>query len=164
MAFKNKTLMKVVRLMKAMERKYAAIPLDEIKMCISNGNHKIGRVMNVSIPPILSCGNCTECKFLCYDIKACNQYPNTVIDARIRNWTILKRSREEYFGRIRKAIARRRKNFYFRWHVAGDIIDIDYLKEMAAIARKIRTSSSGHIRRCTGSSTSTAPHTKFLPT
>lgn len=136
MAFKNKTLMKVIRLMKAMERKYAAIPLDEIKMCISNGNHKIGRVMNVSIPPILSCGNCTECKFLCYDIKACNQYPNTVIDARIRNWTVLKRSREEYFGRIRKAIARRRKNFYFRWHVAGDIIDIDYLKEMAAIAKE----------------------------
>lgn len=136
MAFRNETLMKVVRLMNETEEKYFARPLATIKMCISNGNHKIGRVMNVSIPPILSCGNCTECKFLCYDIKGCNQYPNTVIDARIRNWTVLKRSREEYFGRIRKVIARRRKNFYFRWHVAGDIIDIDYMKEMVAIAKE----------------------------
>lgn len=135
MAFTNKTIAKVIRLMKETEEKYSARPLAIIKMCISNGNKKIGRVMNVSLPPILSCGNCKECKFLCYDIKACNQYPNTVIDARIRNWTILKKDRDEYFARIRNAIERRRRNFYFRWHVSGDIIDLDYLKRVVDIAR-----------------------------
>ena len=114
---------------------YDSFDVGDIALCISDGNVKIGRVMNVSIPPILSCGNCGECMKICYDIKACCQYPNTVIDARIRNWSVLKRDRNEYFDRIDKAICRRRKNKYFRWHVAGDIIDADYLDNMVRIAR-----------------------------
>lgn len=132
--FKLSTIKKVVRKMKGTEAKYAMVNVHDIPMCISDGNKKIGRVMNVSIPPILSCGNCGECQYLCYDLKACNQYPNTVIDARIRNWVVLNKDRDLYFDTIRKKLKRRRKNLYFRWHVAGDIVDADYLDRMVKIA------------------------------
>jgi len=130
------SLKKVVSLMNETIKKYDSLDAENIKMCISKGNTKIGKVMNVSLPPIVSCANCSECKFLCYDIKACLQYPGTVIDARVRNWMILKKNRALYFSTIDKAISRRRANKYFRWHVAGDIIDIDYFDNMVDIARR----------------------------
>lgn len=107
----------------------------DIKMAISKGNRKIGRVMNVSLPPLLSCSNCSGCSKLCYDIKACLQYPDTVIDARMRNFTVLQKDRAEYFRRIDEAISRRRLHKFFRWHVAGDIVDVDYFSRMVEIAK-----------------------------
>ncbi len=130
------SIRKVVRLLTECAEMYAARPLDDIKLCISKGNRKIGRAMNVSLPPILSCGNCKECQHFCYDIRACLQYPNTVIDARIRNWTILNKNRDKYFSLIDEACTRRRNNKMFRWHVSGEIVDIDYFCRMVEIARK----------------------------
>ena len=104
-----------------------------VTMCISKGNRKIGRVMNVSLAPVLTCANCSECKMLCYDIKAVLQYRN-VVDARARNTALLLEDRDEYFRRIDDAISRRRLHKFFRWHVAGDIIDADYLDNMCTIA------------------------------
>ena len=100
---------------KAKESELITLNASDIKMCISVGNKKIGRVMNVSTMPILCCGNCKECSKLCYDIKACLQYPNTVIDARMRNTVLLRKDRDEYFRRIDAAISRRRKNKFFRY-------------------------------------------------
>ena len=134
--FTIESIQKVKKQMEETKSYYMGKDVSEIKLCISKGNKKIGRVMNVSLPPILSCANCAECMFYCYDIKACLQYPNTVIDARIRNFVILIKDRKEYFNRIEKAISRRRKNKYFRWHVSGDIIDLNYLENMIAIARR----------------------------
>lgn len=132
--YKSETLKKMIETMGATARKYGAMDPAEIKLCLSAGNRKIGRVMNVSLPPVLSCGQCRECMHYCYDVKACLQYPGTVIDARIRNWAILKADRAEYFKRIEERIARRRRNKYFRWHVAGDIVDRDYFENMVRIA------------------------------
>lgn len=134
--YSKESIKKVISLMNARRTYYAPIAIDHIKMAISTGNRKIGRVMNVSLPPIMTCANCKECKYLCYDVKACLQYPNTVIDARIRNLSILMKDRNEYFNRIDAAMSRRRKNKYFRWHVAGDIIDVDYFDRMVENARK----------------------------
>jgi len=136
MAYKKETLKKMLEIMGDTSRKYGRMEPDQIRECISSGNRKIGRVMNVSLPPVLSCGQCKECKYLCYDVKACMQYPGTVIDARIRNWALLKKDRAEYFRRIEQKIARRRRNKYFRWHVAGDIVDRDYFENMVAIAER----------------------------
>lgn len=134
--YSEKSLKKLVKLMKNQGKVLAKIPVEDIKMAISKGNRKIGRVMNVSLPPLLSCANCSGCSKLCYDIKACLQYPDTVIDARMRNLTILQKDREEYFRRINDAISRRRLHKFFRWHVAGDIIDADYFARMVEIARR----------------------------
>lgn len=129
------TVRRVMRAARERGESLAGAGAGDIPLCISSGNRKIGRVMNVSLMPILSCGNCRECSRLCYDIKACAQYPGTVIDARMRNLTALKKDRDGYFSRIDEAISRRRKNKFFRWHVAGDIVDIDYFDRMVKIAR-----------------------------
>ena len=133
--FTVQSINKAIRHMKLRGAELEKLPADEIRLCISTGNRKIGRVMNVSLPPILSCGNCRECKKLCYDIKAVLQYPGTVADARMRNFTVLKKDRDGFFARIDAAMSRRRKNKFFRWHVAGDIVDIDYFDRMVKIAR-----------------------------
>ncbi len=133
--YTSESINKAMQLARKREIELQEVPVSEIPMCISSGNRKIGNVMNVSLMPVMTCGNCKECKYLCYDIKACLQYPNTVIDARMRNTVILRRDRSEYFNRIDAAISRRRSEKYFRWHVAGDIIDIDYLNRMIQIAR-----------------------------
>lgn len=130
MAYSKDSIIKVIKLMNEKKKVYANIPTEEIKLCLSKGNRKIGRVMNVSLPPMLTCHHCKECMHICYDIKACLQYPETVIDARIRNYMIMTKDRSEYFNRIGWAMSKRKKNRYFRWHVAGDIIDYDYFDRM----------------------------------
>lgn len=130
------SIKKMVKLMNDTKAMLENIGTNSIKMCISKGNRKIGRVMNVSLPPVLACSNCSECKHFCYDIKACLQYPDTVINARMRNYVILMNDRERYFREIDNAMTRRRKNKFFRWHVAGDIIDADYFAHMVEIARR----------------------------
>ena len=116
--------------------RYVKMDADDVAECISKGNRKIGRVMNVSLMPVMTCANCGECKFLCYDIKACLQYPDTVIDARMRNTVLAIYHRDAFFTRIDAAMSRRRKNKYFRWHVAGDILDADYFARMVENARR----------------------------
>lgn len=135
MHYKVETIRKLMARMRALLAMYLAMPVEQIKICISKGNRKIGRVMNVSLPPILSCANCSGCSKICYDIKACIQYASCM-DARIRNLAILKLDRARYFKLIDDAISRRRSHKYFRWHVAGDIVDIDYFDRMVDIARK----------------------------
>lgn len=133
--YSTESIIKVVSKLKARISYWKRQGSDKIHVCISKGNKKIGRVMNVSLAPIITCANCKECKKLCYDIKACLQYFN-VLDARARNTALVMIDREKYFSEIREAIGRRKKNKFFRWHVSGDIIDIEYLIEMVSIARE----------------------------
>lgn len=131
--FKDETISRI--LTKANEIRRAYIERmqnggDLPALCISKGNRKIGRVMNVSLMPVMTCANCSGCKHYCYDIKACAQYAETVIDARIRNTVLAQFARDEFFSRISAAMDRRRKNKFFRWHVAGEILDADYLRRM----------------------------------
>ena len=136
MPYKIETIRKVLRLANDKAAELEKVPCEKIPLCLSKGNRKIGKVMNVSLMPVMTCKNCKECKFLCYDIKACVQYPGTVIDARMRNTVLMKRNRDEFFARIDEAMSRRRTNKFFRWHVAGDIVDIDYFNRMVENARK----------------------------
>lgn len=105
----------------------------KIDVVISSGNNKIGHTLNVSLPPVLTCGNCSGCMHYCYDIKACLQYTN-VRKARAKNLVVLKNDFRKYFDDIEKALNKRRKNKFFRWHVSGDIPSIEYFREMVRIA------------------------------
>ena len=133
--YKQITIDNLMKKANELEKQYLKKAVKEIKISISNGNKKIGKVMNVSLMPIKTCGNCKECKHYCYDIKACFQYRN-VLDARIRNTVLVKKDRFRYFSEIEKKIERRKANKYFRWHVSGDIIDIDYFDNMVQIASR----------------------------
>lgn len=115
---------------------YMAMPLELIKPCISKGNTKIGKVLNVSLMPVRSCGNCRGCIRFCYDIKALiGRFWKTVLDARVRNQVIFERDRSLYFWYIEMALTSRKKHLYFRWHVSGEIADRDYLENMVRIAK-----------------------------
>lgn len=103
------------------------------EICISKGNRKIGRVHNVSTAPIITCGNCSHCSGLCYDVKANIQYKN-VMDARARNTVIAKEHMNKFFTGIRYYISRRKAHKYFRWHVGGEILSIEYFEEMVKTA------------------------------
>lgn len=135
MAYRKETLSKLINNMRAIRKEYERMDASDLKVTVSCGNRKIGKVMNVSTAPILACGNCKECKGYCYDVKACIQYRN-VINARVKNLVIATKYRDLYFNQIESRIARRRTNKYFRWHVAGDILDIDYFSRMVEIARR----------------------------
>ena len=107
----------------------------DLKVSITTGNRKIGRVLNVSLMPIVTCANCKECMRLCYDIKACLQYPNVII-ARCRNTAMALFSPDSYFEQIENKLSRRKTNKFFRWHVGGDIPSYGYFSRMVDIAKR----------------------------
>ena len=62
----------------------------QVNISISDGNNKIGRCMNVSLAPIVTCANCKECKHYCYDVKACCQYENVrIARAKIQPYSVM---------------------------------------------------------------------------
>ena len=105
-----------------------------IKAKISTGNHKLGRkIPNISLRPIVDCANCKLCAKKCYAMKAYRQYPQ-VKAAWGHNGKLAKSSkRNEWFADILNYIDKKKPG-YFRWHVAGDIIDQDYYEWMCDIA------------------------------
>lgn len=101
---------------------------------ISTGNRKMGAIPSVSLPPIITCKNCSTCAKKCYAAKLCKIYP-TVKAAYDRNLEILKADRDSYFTQVKAAAMVSR---YFRFHVSGDIIDVDYLDRMVKMARELK--------------------------
>lgn len=134
--YSKETLKKYMDQSQDMIRHYNAVALDAIAFCISEGNDKIGRTWNVSTLAIYTCGNCKECKDFCYDIKACVKNAADVLDARVRNTVILWRDRDLFFTLINNFLNTRRKHKFFRWHVAGEIVDYDYFCRMVETCRE----------------------------
>jgi hypothetical protein len=101
---------------------------------ISSGNQKIGKIPNVSLPPILSCVRDIPCaqEGLCYSLKSWRAYPN-VRDARLHNWRVWKTRPHKYFRQIGEFIESNKPN-YFRFHVDGDIPHEKYFHKMTELA------------------------------
>jgi hypothetical protein len=123
-----------------MERTHELKPYPiDFPTCISEKNKKIGKILNISLPPIVSCQPNVPCAGQgCYSMKAWNAYPN-VRRARRHNWAKLHTDRDTFFYDIHITIAgnpkRRTHPTFFRWHCDGDIVDQDYLERMKDIAR-----------------------------
>lgn len=117
-------------------REYDRVPVESLAVSLADGNGKIGRIKNVSQPPVVSCsGVCAQCAGHCYDGRAVLQYPDTAA-ARARNWSIYTRDPAGYFAQILAVVKRMRRRF-FRWHVGGEIVDSRYLAGMVEIARAV---------------------------
>jgi hypothetical protein len=104
------------------------------RVSISRGNRKLGAVMNVSTVPVQCCPEGVPCADGCYALKAYRLYPATR-KAWAKNARIARTNPESYFSQINKRIAANQPR-YFRWHVAGDILSIDYLHRMCRIAEQ----------------------------
>lgn len=137
MAYREETINKYMAMAAGMIQKVRANMAD-YEVSVSKGNNKIGKCLNVSLLPIITCGgNCKVCKGICYDIKACLRFPGIrgVLGARAKNTVLAMFDRERYFAQIDGMMTRRRTNKVMRWHVGGDIPDYDYLCRMIDNAR-----------------------------
>lgn len=100
---------------------------------ISEENSKLGRILNVSLPPILTCGSQRPCFAKCYAMKSWNR---TFKDIRIgwgRNWYLYQDAPRSFFTGVYAAV-RDRGAKWFRWHVGGDIVDAQYYSGMRWVA------------------------------
>ena len=100
---------------------------------ISKGNSKMGYIPSVSLPPVVTCARGCTCAKKCYAAKLCRIYANTR-KAYARNLDILKNDMDSYFTQV-KAAAMVTK--YFRFHVSGDIPDMNYLDRMVKLAEEL---------------------------
>lgn len=103
----------------------------EEHVCISKGNTKMGALQSVSLPSIITCRKC-DCNTKCYARKIERLRPN-VAKSYQRNLRILQEDPEKYWREVEAAIMVSR---FFRFHVSGDIINLDYLYKMIEIAAR----------------------------
>lgn len=135
--FKPETVKKITKNLSEGVKLYRKYLEDgkQIKLVISSGNSKIGKCMNVSLAPIITCGNCKECKCFCYDVKACLQYKNVRI-ARAKNTALFRHDRENFFRQLWERMGHKKTNKFLRFHVSGEIADINHLEYMIETARR----------------------------
>lgn len=133
MKYRKETLNRIIAMLAALIEAFRAKAYSELRLHISKGNSKIGRTHNFSLAPVLTCANCACCMWFCYDVKACWQYLNVRI-ARAENTAMMYMDRAATFAQIALYISKRRLHKYFRWHVSGDILDVDYFDRMVKIA------------------------------
>lgn len=113
---------------------YQAIKIEDeaVRLHISAGNMKLGAIMNVSLPPVVTCHNCASCKHYCYAVRNYNRLPD-VSNAWNENYMLFLLDPTRYFNDISKAVRLQR---FFRWHVSGDIVNAEYLAGMIRVAQE----------------------------
>lgn len=103
------------------------------KISISPGNQKMGYIPSISLPPVVTCVNGCTCANKCYAARLCKIRPS-VRNAYQRNLDILTQDPAAFWLQV-KAAAMVTK--YFRFHVAGDIPNTEYLRQMVQLARDL---------------------------
>ena len=104
--------------------------LYDLKIHISAGNSKLGSIMNISLPPVVTCHNCSNCSKYCYAIRSYNRFTGTAAGWN-ENYLLFLTDPDRYFSDISKAVKTQR---FFRWHVSGDIVSDRYLAGMIDVA------------------------------
>ena len=103
---------------------------DDLKIHISGGNMKLGAIMNISLPPVVTCHNCASCKHYCYAVRSYNRFTDTAAGWN-ENYLLFIADPERYFSEISAAVKLQR---FFRWHVSGDIVNGAYFAGMIRVA------------------------------
>lgn len=91
----------------------------------------MGSIPSVSLPSILTCRSC-DCASICYAHKLERIRPN-VAQAYQNNLRILLEDPTTYWREVEAAVMLTR---YFRFHVSGDIPNIEYFKQMVSVAQR----------------------------
>lgn len=105
------------------------------KISISLGNIKMGNIPSVSLPSVITCNPDAPCFKKCYAARIERRYKRSKA-AYQRNLDILQENPDTYWLQI-KAAAMVAK--YFRYHVSGDIPDIEYFSKMVQTAEELPT-------------------------
>jgi len=101
---------------------------------IIKGNVKLGTIPYVSLPPITTCRCKAPCIRQCYALKpyACKA---DAYNSRQKNLYSYRVNAVNYFNAIDRWLEIKKPDF-FRWHSAGDIVDLAYFKGIISIAKK----------------------------
>lgn len=104
-----------------------------MEICISHNNSKLGAdIPSVSMPVGMTCRHDAPCFKKCYARKGHFLF-KSVKEAYAKNLEAYKADPQFFFHYI--SVMTRMSRF-FRWHASGDIVDADYLKGMAQVARE----------------------------
>ena len=107
-----------------------------LRVKISNGNNKTGRVRFVSLLPLVTCDACDggvcagTCREYCYATRDCRN--KNVLQAYAYNTAFWMLYPDEYFRQLSILTALDR---YFRWHSSGDITSVSYFDGVVRVAR-----------------------------
>ena len=104
-----------------------------MKVHITKGNIKLGKMLNFSLPPIKSCpGSTPTCRKICYAKKSYIQYP-AVRTAWDENFIASKQ--DDFIKQVNTEIRRSRTIRVVRIHVSGDMYNQAYLDKWIQIAK-----------------------------
>lgn len=103
------------------------------QVSISHGNSKMGAIPSVSLPACVTCNPAAPCFKKCYALRLERRY-KTVSSAYARNLDILSEDPASYWLQVKAAAITTR---FFRYHVSGDIPNIDYFAQMVKTARDL---------------------------
>lgn len=98
-------------------------------LSISRGNSKMGSIQSISLPSVVTCRSCA-CQNKCYARKLERIRP-AVAKAYQRNLDVLQSDPDTYWREVEASIMMSR---FFRFHVSGDIPDLNYLERMVDIS------------------------------
>ena len=105
----------------------------EERCSISPGNSKTGELPSFSLPPFVACLKNLPCYPDCYannHVYRINKQPHACYDD---NWYTLHKNPDLIWKTIEATVM---LNLAFRWHVSGEIVDMDYLQHMVDIAKR----------------------------
>lgn len=99
--------------------------MKNLKLHISEGNKKIGKIWNVSLAPVVTCPEGCHCAKGCYAVNSYKLYPEckTAWD---ENTELAKEDPVEFFNQLDQWLTWKNTNKrcksvrYFRFHVSGD--------------------------------------------
>ena len=109
------------------------------QISISKGNTNMGAIPSVSLPPCTTCNPNAPCFKKCYAVKLQRRY-TSVKTAYEHNLQVLQSDPIAYWAQIKASAVTTR---FFRYHVSGDIPNLEYFENMIEIALEL-------------------PHTNFL--
>lgn len=102
-----------------------------MRIKISPGNIKMGSIPSVSLPAGVTCRKNCLCYPKCYAHKI-ERLRKSVREAYESNYRLLIEDPDTYWREVNATVM---LNRYFRFHVSGDIVDMDYLENMAKVAK-----------------------------
>lgn len=108
---------------------------------ISKTNSKLGVIPSINLTPIASCRDNCPCSGDCYALKGRFRFQN-VKNNMAANYAAYREDPDTYFADIKREIDNGMVVYsYFRWHSAGDIVDMRYLQGMVDVANALNRTS-----------------------
>lgn len=103
-------------------------------LSVSKGNIKMGNIASISLPAIKTCADGVPCAKKCYAVRMMKRREcvRNAYEKNLQLWHELPQLFEM------EAIVAAMTESVFRWHVSGDIPDMNYLEMMVRVAQKCK--------------------------